>query len=111
MSKSNKEAFEVEETVANQSHLEFEGIVTFDTKGCFKVKLDSGQTINAKPNGKMRKNKIQIITGDRVIVACSPYDPLNGLITRRISSGKKQRFDSSASEEDSKKERKVREWK
>ena len=76
------------ESVISEQHVEIEGTVTFETKGCFKVKLDSGQEINAKPSGKMRKHKIQIIFGDKVLVECSVYDLNNGRIVRRLTSGR-----------------------
>ncbi len=107
----NKEVIDTESKLENQKHLEFEGTVTFDTKGCFKILLDSGQTVNAKPNGKMRKNKIQIITGDRVIVECSPYDLLNGFITRRLNSTKKLASSSQDKDKEDGKFNKNRDWK
>ena len=74
----------------NDQHVELEGTVVFETKGCFKVLLDSGEEVNVKPSGKMRKNKIQIITGDHVVVALGIYDMTNGRIVRRVSSGSRK---------------------
>ena len=39
--------------------------------------------IKAKLGGKLRKNRIKIITGDKVEVSVSPYDVTYGIITWR----------------------------
>lgn len=49
----------------------------------FRVKLEQGFTILGHISGKMRQNKIQILTGDRVRVELSPYDLSRGRITFR----------------------------
>lgn len=50
----------------------------------FKVKLDNGMEILAHISGKIRKNYIRIIPGDRVLVELSPYDLTKGRITYRF---------------------------
>ena len=50
----------------------------------FRVHLDSGHDILAKISGKMRKNYIRILPGDRVKVELSPYDLTRGRITFRM---------------------------
>lgn len=50
----------------------------------FRVQLDNEHTIIAHISGKMRKNFIKIIPGDRVCVEISPYDLTKGRIARRI---------------------------
>ena len=40
----------------------------------FRVELENGHMITAHISGKMRKNYIRILTGDKVIVDISPYD-------------------------------------
>jgi len=50
----------------------------------FRVQLDNGHTIIAHISGKMRKNFIKVIPGDRVEVEISPYDLTKGRIARRI---------------------------
>lgn len=50
----------------------------------FKVKLETGSTIIAYTNGKIRQNKIRIITGDSVKVEISVYDLTKGRITFRM---------------------------
>jgi len=50
----------------------------------FKVKLEDGQHhVLAHISGKMRKNFIRILPGDRVLIELSPYDLTRGRITYR----------------------------
>ena len=50
----------------------------------FKVRLDgSDHVVLAQISGKMRKNFIKILPGDRVTVELSPYDLTKGRITYR----------------------------
>ena len=50
----------------------------------FRVKLDTGQEMIAHVSGKIRKNFIRILLGDRVRVELSPYDLNRGRITYRL---------------------------
>ena len=50
----------------------------------FRVKLDNGHVVTAHISGKMRKNYIRILTGDRVTVELTPYDLSKGRITFRF---------------------------
>ena len=49
----------------------------------FRVELKNGHLVLAHISGKMRKNFIRILTGDRVLVELSPYDLSRGRITYR----------------------------
>jgi translation initiation factor IF-1 len=49
----------------------------------FRVRLDNGHVVTAHISGKMRKNYIRILTGDRVTVELTPYDLTKGRITYR----------------------------
>jgi len=51
----------------------------------FRVELENGHIITAHISGKMRKNYIRILTGDKVIVEISPYDLSKGRIVFRES--------------------------
>ena len=64
--------------------IEFEGDVV-DTlpNTLFKVRLENGHEIIAHISGKMRKNYIRILTGDKVKVEMTPYDLSKGRITYR----------------------------
>ena len=50
----------------------------------FKVQVDGSEhVVLAQISGKMRKNRIRILVGDRVAVEMSPYDLSRGRITYR----------------------------
>ncbi len=50
----------------------------------FKVRLDNTEhVVLAQISGKMRKNRIRILVGDRVSVELTPYDLTRGRITYR----------------------------
>ena len=49
----------------------------------FKVELETGNEILAHVAGRMRKNFIRIVPGDKVRVELSPYDLSKGRITFR----------------------------
>jgi translation initiation factor IF-1 len=50
----------------------------------FRVKLDNGHVVLAHISGRMRKNFIRILPGDRVSVELSPYDLNRGRIVYRF---------------------------
>lgn len=49
----------------------------------FRVKLENDHVIIGHISGKMRKNYIRILNGDKVTVELSPYDLSKGRITFR----------------------------
>jgi translation initiation factor IF-1 len=51
----------------------------------FRITLDSGQPVLGYVSGKIRRNRIKILPGDRVTVELSPYDLTKGRITRRLT--------------------------
>ena len=64
--------------------IEIEGVVAEALPNAmFRVELTNGHKILAHISGKMRKNYIRILPGDRVIVALSPYDLTRGRIIYR----------------------------
>ena len=71
--------------MAKEDVIEIEGKVT-DTlpNAMFKVELENGAVILAHVSGKIRKNYIKILPGDRVTVELSPYDSTKGRITYRF---------------------------
>lgn len=74
--------------MAKEELLEFEGTVDeVLPDGRFRVKLDNGHTIVAYTAGRMKKNRIRSIAGDRVSVEMTPYDLEKGRITFRHSTG------------------------
>ena len=50
----------------------------------FKVELSNSHIITCYTGGKMRKNKIRIVAGDRVKIEMTPYDLTKGRVTYRI---------------------------
>ncbi|HEY7529068.1 MAG TPA: translation initiation factor IF-1 [Gemmatimonadota bacterium] len=50
----------------------------------FRVKLENEHQVLAHISGKMRKNFIKILVGDRVTLELSPYDLTRGRITYRF---------------------------
>lgn len=65
--------------------IELEGEVTEALPNAlFRVKLETGQMILAHVSGKIRKNFIRILPGDKVKVELSPYDLSRGRITFRM---------------------------
>lgn len=70
--------------MAKEDHLEVEGkVIETLPNTTFRVQLDNGHVITAHISGKMRKNYIRILTGDRVKVEMTPYDLSKGRITFR----------------------------
>ena len=65
--------------------LEYEGVVLeILPNAMFRVKLDNDHEILAHTSGKMRKNRIRILAGDKVNVEMTPYDLTKGRITFRF---------------------------
>ena len=50
----------------------------------FRVMLDGGGMVTAHISGKLRKNYMRILKGDRVLVEVTPYDRTRGRITARL---------------------------
>ncbi|MDR3224113.1 MAG: translation initiation factor IF-1 [Holosporales bacterium] len=49
----------------------------------FRVELENGHRIIAHTSGKMRKNKIRVLAGDKVTIEMTPYDLTKGRIIFR----------------------------
>lgn len=70
--------------MAKEEHIEMEGTVIETLPNTmFRVELENGHIVTAHISGKMRKNYIRILTGDKVTVALTPYDLSKGRITFR----------------------------
>lgn len=64
--------------------LEFPGVITeVLPNAMFRVKLDNGHEVLGITSGKMRKNRIRILAGDKVLVEMTPYDLTKGRIKFR----------------------------
>ena len=67
-----------------QDNIELKGEVTQAVGNAnFRVTLENGMEILCTISGKIRKNYIRIMPGDKVTVEVSPYDITKGRITRR----------------------------
>jgi translation initiation factor IF-1 len=71
--------------MAKEELIEFSGTVTeVLPNAMFRVKLDNEHEILAHTSGRMRKNRIRVLTGDKVTVEMTPYDLARGRITYRF---------------------------
>ncbi|GHD46183.1 MULTISPECIES: translation initiation factor IF-1 [Marinobacter] len=70
--------------MAKSDAIEMEGVI-IDTlpNTMFRVELSNGHVVTAHISGKMRKNYIRILTGDKVKVELTPYDLSKGRIVYR----------------------------
>ena len=67
-----------------EGSIEFQGVVLeLLTNAMFKVKLENDHKFLAHSSGKMRKNRIRVLAGDKVTVEMTPYDLTKGRITFR----------------------------
>ena len=72
--------------MAKEELLEFPGMVTeLLPNAMFRVKLDNQEhEVLAHTAGKMRKHRIRVLAGDKVLVEMTPYDLTKGRITYRF---------------------------
>ena len=67
-----------------EGSIEFQGVVLeLLPNAMFKVKLENDHEILAHSSGKMRKNRIRVLAGDKVTVEMTPYDLTKVRITFR----------------------------
>ena len=67
-----------------EGSIEFQGVVLeLLPNAMFKVKLENDHEILAHSSGKMRKNRIRVLAGDKVTVEMTTYDLTKGRITFR----------------------------
>ncbi len=70
---------------SKNNFIEVEGIITeLLPATTFKVSINGNKTIIAYLCGKMRKNNIKLIVGDKVKLQISPYDLERGRIIHRV---------------------------
>ncbi len=76
---------QTEGNMKKQNLIEMEGTITESLPNAmFRVSLDNGCQVLAHISGKIRRNHIRILVGDRVKVELSPYDLSKGRITYRL---------------------------
>ncbi len=74
----------VEEAVSKEELVQLEGEVILIAKGGnFRVRCENNHEVLAKLAGRVRRNRIRVVLGDKVTVAVSPYDPSRGFIVYR----------------------------
>ena len=70
--------------MAKEEHIEMAGtVMDVLPNTMFRVELENGHMITAHISGKMRKNYIRILRGDKVKIEMTPYDLSKGRITFR----------------------------
>ena len=68
--------------MAKEENIEMQGTILETLPNTmFRVQLENGHIVMAHISGKMRKNYIRILTGDKVTVQITPYDLTKGRIT------------------------------
>ena len=73
--------------MSKEDMIEFSGtVVELLPNAMFRVKLDNEHLVLAHTSGKMRKNRIRVLAGDRVTLEMSPYDLTKGRINYRHKS-------------------------
>ncbi|WP_127752095.1 MULTISPECIES: translation initiation factor IF-1 [unclassified Devosia] len=71
--------------MAKEEVLEFQGtVVELLPNATFRVKLENDHEIIAHTSGRMRKNRIRVLTGDKVLCEMTPYDLTKGRLTFRF---------------------------
>ena len=81
--------FQLRGQMAKEELLEFPGTVSeLLPNATFRVTLENDHEIIAHTAGKMRKNRIRVLAGDKVLVEMTPYDLTKGRITYRFMPGR-----------------------
>lgn len=71
--------------MAKDDIIEFEGkVIDVLPNSTFKVELENGHVVLCHISGKMRKNHIRVLNGDKVLVEMTPYDLTKGRIKTRM---------------------------
>jgi translation initiation factor IF-1 len=71
--------------MAKEELLEFTGtVMELLPNATFRIELENGHQIIGHTAGKMRKNRIHVLAGDKVLVEMSPYDLTKGRVTYRF---------------------------
>jgi translation initiation factor IF-1 len=83
--------------MAKEEAIEMEGTVIENLPNThFRVQLENGHVVIAHISGRMRKNYIRILMGDRVTVQLTPYDLTKGRITFRNREAKENKDEPAA---------------
>ena len=70
--------------MSKEDQIEMEGVIADVLPNTmFRVKLENGHLVTCHISGRMRKNYIRILNGDKLRVELTPYDLSKGRITFR----------------------------
>jgi translation initiation factor IF-1 len=71
--------------MAKEELLEFQGtVVELLPNATFRIRLENDHEVIGHTAGKMRKNRIRVLAGDKVLVEMTPYDLTKGRVTYRF---------------------------
>ena len=71
--------------MSKQDVIEVEGkVLEALPNAMFQVELENGHVVLAHVSGKIRRNFIRILPGDKVTIELTPYDLTRGRITYRF---------------------------
>ena len=64
--------------------IQMEGVVTrILGRGTMEIECENNIVVRGVLSGRMKKNRIKVVQGDRVKISVSPYDTSHGLVTYR----------------------------
>ncbi|WP_010300566.1 translation initiation factor IF-1 [Candidatus Odyssella thessalonicensis] len=70
--------------MSKEDLIEFNGtVIELLPNAMFRVKLENEHIVLAHTSGRMRKNRIRVLAGDKVVVEMTPYDLTKGRIIFR----------------------------
>lgn len=91
--------------MAKEGLLEFDGLVLeLLPNAMFRVRLDNNHEILAHTSGRMRKNRIRVLVGDKVRIEMTPYDLTKGRVIHRYKDKEKEMRDQQIKEAQEKNE-------
>jgi translation initiation factor IF-1 len=71
--------------MSKEELLEFQGtVVELLPNATFRIRLENEHEIIGHTAGKLRKNRIRVLAGDKVLVEMTPYDLTKGRVTYRF---------------------------
>lgn len=71
--------------MSKEEMLEFQGtVIELLPNANFRIKLENDHEIIGHTAGKLRKNRIRVLAGDKVLVEMTPYDLTKGRVTYRF---------------------------
>ncbi len=71
--------------MSKEEFLEFQGtVLELLPNANFRIKLENDHEIIGHTAGRLRKNRIRVLAGDKVLVEMSPYDISKGRVTYRF---------------------------